>query len=134
MSSELKLSLEWCVELPFRTGVSRKSPVFMLNGNEWFFKIVLIRRNLIWYYELAAKLQDERTDVLPCQAKFEVEIKNEIVLREGEFELVSGDQVIWYIAYKHLWSKRPPDSKPIWLKLSFQFEDSSFRFSKKTGK
>ena len=127
MSSNFKFiqCLEWCTPLP-SVDQPRESPIFLLQGNEWFFRFITVSSLTTWYYGLYVELKNEHAILHEeSEKKIEVGFKKEetLSLRRGTFKISKHYQV-WYMSVKNLQEKLPSDYMDgNWIKFLFFFDD-----------
>lgn len=135
MSSDFEIlkSLVWCTELP-STDRPRESPVFLLNGNEWFFRFFLEKHKhtRLWDYGMHIMLKKKHVDYETFRVNFEVGFKNEptLSLDKGDVR-VSEYYDHWYMIARKLQSKLPSDYLDgNWIKFVFNFDSKAESLSK----
>lgn len=132
--------LEWCTPLPV-LNQPRESPVFLLNGNEWYFRFVVDICEGMWCGVVYMELKKRQTDLQSCSVKFQIGFKNEetLGLGDGRFTLSSEQCKVWNMNIAILLSKLNWGYfTGNWIKFIFEFERddepiSILKFNKVTG-
>ena len=138
MSSDFKCVkyLEWCTDLP-TADCPLESPIFSLNGNEWFFRLYLDQGSYSFAVDL--ELKTKKVDFEAVFNRYTVGFKDEEAqcISKGSFELQRNWRV-WNMLLDELQSKLPSNymagNK---MKFVFYFnnvDESVLKIIKRTGK
>lgn len=116
--------LEWFTDVPVQDEY-RDSPVFFLNGNEWFIRLLSVRLGYTWYFRVSLELKNKHTNIEPCLVKCKIGFKREGCLALCKTEFQASDQhEVWAIRAEDLQKKLPADYMAgNLLSLAFYFDD-----------